>query len=306
VIPLITPQGPITICEGKTVTLDAGAGYVSYEWSNGHDGRLLEVSESGDYHVTAVDGEGCVMTSAAVRVNVVTELHPSVTALGPTAFCEGDSVVLQADPGYQRYEWSTGDTTARITVGSGGSYTVTVYLDGGCSGTSEPVIVTVHPLPAKPAIYRTGDDLSTDTAHAYQWYFGDVEIPGGTSRSQRAVQTGTYRVKVTNSEGCSAMSETYMVTTLPVADAADAESFTIDVHPNPAGDAITVRLRGHAHGTARLRLYDPLGRELKSVIPDGASSTGIYSLSLAGLPPGIYLLRAECGPVAALKPFVRR
>jgi len=306
VIPVITPPGPITICEGKTVTLDAGAGYVSYEWSNGHSGRLLVVSESGDYHVTAVDGEGCVMTSAAARVDAVTELHPSITASGPKEFCEGDIVVLLADQGYQRYVWSTGDTTAAIVVGSSGSYTVTVYLDGGCSGTSEPVTVTVHPLPAKPSIYRTGDDLSTDTAYAYQWYFGDVEIPGGTSRSQRAVQTGTYRVKVTNSEGCSAMSETYMVTTLPAAHTPDAESFAIDVHPNPAGDAITVSLRGLDHGTARLRLYDPLGRELRSLTLESSAGAGICSFSLAGLPPGIYLFRAEHGSAAALKLFVRK
>lgn len=40
----------ITTCN-ESVTLDAGEGYDSYEWSTGEDSQTIEISESGDYSV---------------------------------------------------------------------------------------------------------------------------------------------------------------------------------------------------------------------------------------------------------------
>ncbi len=46
---------------GENVTiLNAGEGYVSYEWSDGSTGQTLEIDSPGDYSVTVVNEEGCV------------------------------------------------------------------------------------------------------------------------------------------------------------------------------------------------------------------------------------------------------
>jgi len=44
---------------GGTVTLDAGAGFASYLWSDGSTGQTLQVTESGTYSVTVTNEWGC-------------------------------------------------------------------------------------------------------------------------------------------------------------------------------------------------------------------------------------------------------
>jgi hypothetical protein len=48
------------ICPDETsITLDAGAEFFSYTWSDGSNGQTLEVSTPGDYGVTVEDNNGC-------------------------------------------------------------------------------------------------------------------------------------------------------------------------------------------------------------------------------------------------------
>ena len=60
----ITPN-PAMICDGESVDLDAGEGFVSYEWMDemgnviGNERILREVSVAGTYRVKVVDDKGC-------------------------------------------------------------------------------------------------------------------------------------------------------------------------------------------------------------------------------------------------------
>lgn len=52
--------GPDTaLCDGDIITLDAGAGFASYEWSTSETSQTLQVSLPGDYAVTVTDNSGC-------------------------------------------------------------------------------------------------------------------------------------------------------------------------------------------------------------------------------------------------------
>lgn len=67
--PVITASGSTTnVCPGKTVTLDAGAGYTSYLWSTGATTRTIVVSAAGSYSVTVTNANGCSGTSAPTVV----------------------------------------------------------------------------------------------------------------------------------------------------------------------------------------------------------------------------------------------
>ncbi|MBR9976007.1 MAG: VWA domain-containing protein, partial [Bacteroidetes bacterium] len=49
---------------------------------------------------------------------------------GPLEFCEGESVTLNPGTGYDRYEWSNGDSTRLLTVRASGTYSCVLFLGG--------------------------------------------------------------------------------------------------------------------------------------------------------------------------------
>ena len=72
--------------------------------------------------------------------------------------------------------------------------------------------------------------------------------------------------------------------------------FTGNVSPNPATEAATISLSLPASSPIRLTLHDALGREVRS-IAENVYAAGIqeFSVSLDGLPSGIYFVRANVG-----------
>ncbi len=84
---------------------------------------------------------------ATLTVNVLPD-KPTITADGPTTFCEGGSVNLTSSSANGNI-WSNAVTTQSINVTTSGSYTVQVTDGNGCqSPLSDPTVVTVNPLPA--------------------------------------------------------------------------------------------------------------------------------------------------------------
>jgi uncharacterized repeat protein (TIGR01451 family) len=189
--PTITPGGPTTFCSGGSVSLTAPAGYV-YSWSNGATTRIITVTASGNYSVTVTDGNGCSAASAATTVTVTAApTQPVITASGPTTFCSGGSVTLDAGAGYSTYAWTNGATTRTITVSASGSYGVTVGNGTSCTASAAPVTVTVNAPPPSaitaPASLCAGASSNASvpsTAGAtYAWGITNGTITGGQGTS---------------------------------------------------------------------------------------------------------------------------
>lgn len=49
-----------SFCDGQSVTLDGGAGFVSWLWNDGSTAQTVIASQTGQYNVEVVDGWGCV------------------------------------------------------------------------------------------------------------------------------------------------------------------------------------------------------------------------------------------------------
>ncbi len=142
--PVITSTGPLTICDGESVTLSGGTG-TSYLWSNGATTESINVTQAGTYSVQMTNISGCLSDpSEPVTVTVYPAVpKPVVTAGGPLNFCQGGSVTLTSGTG-TAYIWSTGETTQSITVTQSGSYTVQTINGLGCkSVTSDVIIINV-------------------------------------------------------------------------------------------------------------------------------------------------------------------
>lgn len=215
--PAITASGPLTFCQGGSVTLSVNGG-VSYQWSNGQTGSSITVNQSGNYSVTLTDGNGCTSPSSAPVTVTVTPGPPApvITAAGPLTFCQGSTVQLNSSAA-SSYTWSNGATTASITVNSSGNYTVTIADANGCQSSSNPVTVTVNPNPATPLITNTGaaafcpggsTQLQAPAANSYAW------SNGATTQSITVNQTGVFTVTVTDANGCVSLPSAPFSTTL--------------------------------------------------------------------------------------------
>lgn len=211
-VPTVSPVGSTTFCDGGSVTLITGS-FASYLWSTGETAQAIVVTTSGTYSVTVTDGNGCVGTSADLTVTVDELPEPTITADGPTTFCDGDNVVLTASTAVS-YLWSTGATTQSITVTTSGSFTVTATDANGCEGTSDPVVTTVNDnptptiVPNGPTIFCDGDSvvLRTEPAASYLWSTGE------TTDEITVFTSGTFTVTVTDANGCEGTSAPMTVT----------------------------------------------------------------------------------------------
>src|SRR5437899_3207363 len=65
-------SGTNPTCAGQPVTLDAGAGWVTYQWTNGATTRMITDAPAAttSYSVTTTDASGCSVTSQSYQVIV--------------------------------------------------------------------------------------------------------------------------------------------------------------------------------------------------------------------------------------------
>ncbi|MEM9025225.1 MAG: hypothetical protein AAGB22_15870, partial [Bacteroidota bacterium] len=211
----ITPSGPL--CAGETITLSAATGMASYEWGpNMEITSSIQVSQPGTYTLTASDSTGCEASDTLIINTIV--VSPSISLVGDTTFCEGDSVQLVAAPGLTNYSWQPGnDTTLTLQVFSSGTYFVSAQDTNGCVGISNSITLNTAPTTIDVALLGDTTFCDDDTVFLQAQTPGLVSYtwsPGSLSGQTVAVtQAGTYVVTTTDVFGCEAISDPITVFT---------------------------------------------------------------------------------------------
>lgn len=226
-----------------------------------------------------------------------------LAASGPLSFCDGGEVTLDAGPGFASYLWSTQDTTRTIVVRQSGTYSCGVIAPDGLPGLSNSVTVTVHPLPPKPVISRTGDVLAAPAAAMWQWYREGIEIQNATAQTHAAVLTGSYTVRITDVNGCEALSDPLVVTVLPVDEGQEVRR-RFHIYPNPAEGILSVDVELETSAVAVITLHDLLGRELLRIARDERRRSFTERIDLRELRPGVYVLRLTAGSQSQTRMFI--
>jgi len=206
--------GPTSFCIGSFTTLSADQDYADYLWSDGSIESSIQIDMEGLYGLSVTDEFGC-MDSTNIYVSQETELSPQIN--GMLEYCENDSTIIDAGPGYASYLWSNGDTTQTITISNPGAYSVSVTDIGGCFGDEE-VLLIEHPLP-QPQIagilqYCENDSTTLDAGIGYSAYLWSTN-----SNAQFLIvdSPGAYVVTVTDDFGCE-NSDEVSVLELPLPD----------------------------------------------------------------------------------------
>jgi hypothetical protein len=209
--PVVT--GPAAYCKGSSINLTTG-NYATYLWNTNATTRNIPVSSTGNYSVSVVDANGCAGTSAAVTITENALPTAVATANGPTAFCQGKSVVLSSNPAVS-YIWSNTEATQSISATASGSYTVKITDANGCtSAPSAPVVVQVDPIPVPTVtasgviIFCDGNNVTLTSSPATSYLWSNFE----TTQSIIVTKTGNYTVNAMDANGCSAPSVPLPVT----------------------------------------------------------------------------------------------
>ena len=152
----IDSSGPLTFCNGDSVMLSTTSGSYVYQWYknnaaiSGASTYTYTAKTTGDYFVTITNAAGCSVASDKIHVTVNSLPSASNTPQGPTTFCNGDSVKLQANTGTGlTYQWQkngvniSGATASFYYAKTAGSYRVKITNGSGCSKLSAAINVSV-------------------------------------------------------------------------------------------------------------------------------------------------------------------
>ena len=202
-----------TLCGTGSLTLDAGAGFASYLWSNGATTQTLATSGAGDFSVVVTDLNGCTDNdTTTISIN-----NPVVDLGSDTTYCGTGSDTLDAG-NFNAYLWNTGATTSEIVITTGGTYSVTVTDADGCSdvdsvtiNVSDPVVNLMDDTTFCGA---TGTHL-LDAGNGFTAYLWST---GATSQTIIASGAGDFSVTVTDANGCQDMDTTTIIYSNPVVD----------------------------------------------------------------------------------------
>ncbi|TNF47856.1 MAG: T9SS type A sorting domain-containing protein [Bacteroidetes bacterium] len=174
----VTNPTSCTVGNGSIGVNGTGTGTLS--WSGAASGSMTGTSlpatisnlNNGTYQISFTDGNGCASNTLSTTLSAPSApAAPSITAGGATTFCEGGAVTLTSSAG-NAYAWSTGETTASITVNASGNYTVSITDASGCSSpASAAFAVTVNPLPVINVGTLTNPSTCTTTD-------GSIEVNG--------------------------------------------------------------------------------------------------------------------------------
>ena len=286
--PTITANGPTSFCPGGSVTLSASVG-ATYLWSTGATTQEITVSAAGSYTVTVTDGTGCSGTSAPTTISITTGLTPTITASGPTTFCQGGSVSLSASTG-ATYLWSTGETGKDTTVSAAGSYTVTVTDGVGCSGTSTATTVSVMASPVVSLVTSTDAsscgvsdgtiNITASGGTAPLQYSIDAGVTFSATNGFSGLSTGNYDIVVTDASGCEVSGGTEIISApgAPTASAGTDGTVCTDG---------TYTLSGSMGGTASSITWTSSG---SGSFDDASSLTASYTPSAADILAGTVTL----------------
>jgi hypothetical protein len=294
-IATISPRKPATFCQGGQTDLYANGGQY-YRWSLSTDGsfsdtsQTLITSKAGTYYVAVTDTNGC-----DARDSIVVKVLPLPTAIlspaNDTSFCEGGSLKLMASGG-KSYLWSDNEKTASITVTTSGSYDVSVTNDSGCTATSNPVVVTVNPLPPTPTITEQNLTLTSSSDSNNQWYYYGKALAGDTSKTLLITQNGDYAVEVHNRYGCAASSNMLHITD-GVSLNAPPSALNLSIAPNPLAGSTTLSYDLAVRSHIRIDILDVLGATIKTVVNE-FEDAGHHAQTVTfdeTVPDGTYFVR---------------
>jgi hypothetical protein len=237
---IVAPSGSAA-CEGNSVQLQATGGIAQWQWyRNGvalNDGtsEFYDASLPGDYVVVGNEEAVCASTSQPMQVVI----HPlpvvQLTWAGAAEICPGDSaIVLSTISEQEQVEWyheesmiSVGNNELTATL-AGEYHALITNTTTGCSNWSNTLNLTVFPIQSivvtalTPPVFCEGESatLAANTiSGVLSWYENNLLLAGITDATLTIYSGGNFSARITDVNGCTAISNEVLIESLPLPDA---------------------------------------------------------------------------------------
>ena len=216
---ITAPNGTTTCAGGSVLFACAIPTGASIDWSinntaSGSSTNTYTTNQAISIKAVCTNAAGCKSNSNTLQAVINPKPTVSATASGPTTFCIGSSVTLQAQAvaGYT-YQWFknntiiSGATASSLAVATSGTYKYVATLNG-CTDTANSIVVTAK---EKPTVLITTPNTTVicngqgallqanpSTGYSYQWQMNGFDIPGATNSAYSATIGSYYNVIISN------------------------------------------------------------------------------------------------------------
>ncbi|HEY1020635.1 MAG TPA: gliding motility-associated C-terminal domain-containing protein [Sediminibacterium sp.] len=175
-------QTAVNVC-GNSTSLDAGAGFASYQWNTGETTRTITVTQTGTYRV-AVTKAVCTATDSS-KVSFAVPVADFTVAVLKDSVCAGDrdSLYITNPQAGITYSWRVTGNTNVINTGNSYATSINTNTSYTINGASNPAIcstktavatIVVRTQFSKPVIRI--DSVGTSTLQ-FSW----DPVPGATA-----------------------------------------------------------------------------------------------------------------------------
>ncbi len=272
-------------------------GYKNIAWSSGEtDTSNVSGLVAGEYQVSVTDklGTELVYYFEIGMENPVEQA--SITPLGSTTFCSGDSLTLVASTASE-YSWSTGATEKEIVVYNMDTISLVVMDSAGCSDTAF-IIIDEAPVPVPIRIDGNTQPLlnSVEDYHVigqyessqFNWSVDNGQILNGNGTDFVQVQwpgnfqSGNICVQEVDTSGCRSSYLCLAIEYISATNENNKQDF-ISIFPNPAQGQLFVDA---PITPAEINLYNIDGQPVLSIIDN-------QWIDITHLLPGVYFVNIK-------------
>jgi hypothetical protein len=316
----ISATGATTVCQPNVVSFTSSiTGSIdTYQWNNnaiaisGATNNNYAATSTGSYSLK-VSNSFCSSTSSTIAATINPIPDVNVTPSGTITECKGNKITFSAISVLgNTYQWLkggaviSGATNATYQTGQNetGNFSVTITNANACNATS--AVTTLNRLDAPTAtitplgnldICITGNvtlQANSGTGYTYKWKKDGKNISGATNQTYVATSTGSYKVKVTSSNGCSKTSSATNVTKSCkiINEATNLLGNEISIHPVPNNGKFEINFTNFSLGNeGTIWVSDVLGRKVITLPIEIASNAYSKAVTLDNdLPDGIYFV----------------
>jgi hypothetical protein len=214
----------------------------------------------------------------------------SILPTGPISVCAGTAVILTASDSINQLQWYQdslfliNQTLQSYTPIISGNYSVVATNIYGCT-QSATTNVLINPNPPKPNFAINGNVFITFlTGVSYQWYLNGNAINGAINNLYTANQSGTYKLCVTDSNGCFNCSDSLVFNFTGISS--NNLSQFVNLYPNPNDGTFQIKLKSFIANDV-VQIINTLGQ---IVYEEKISNTNQLTIQ-SELEQGVYYLR---------------